>query len=56
MSPHDAARLTSYVQQNSPHILHQLMGPGGLLSSPQAKMAAAGIVSLAAKQFIERLR
>lgn len=52
MTPQDAARLTSYAQQNSPNILHQLMGPGGLLSSPQAKMAAAGIVSLAAKQIL----
>jgi hypothetical protein len=52
MSPRDAARLTSYAQQSNPHILHQLMGPGGLLSSPEAKMAAAGIVSLAAKQIL----
>lgn len=52
MSPSDAARLTSFAQQNSPNILHQLMGPGGLLASPEAKMAAAGIVSLAAKQIL----
>jgi hypothetical protein len=41
MSARDAARLTSYAQQSNPNILHQIMGPGGLLASPEATMAAA---------------
>ncbi len=52
MSPHDAARLTSYAQQQNPDILHQIMGPGGPLGSTGAKLAVAGIAALAAKQIL----
>ena len=50
MSPQDGARLTGYVQQQSPDILHQIMGPGGPLGSTGAKLAVAGIAALAARQ------
>ncbi len=50
MSPQDAGRLTGYAQQQSPDILHQIMGPGGPLGSTGAKLAVAGIAALAARQ------
>lgn len=46
MSPQDAARLTSYAQQQQPGMLQQLM------SNPMAKMAVAGVVAYAAKQML----
>jgi hypothetical protein len=52
MSPQDAARVTSYAQQQAPDVLHQVFGPGGVLSSPVAQMAVAGLVALAAKHFL----
>lgn len=52
MSPQDAARLTGYAQQQSPDILHQIMGPGGPLGSTGAKLAVAGIAAVAAKQLL----
>ena len=52
MSPQDAARLTSYAQQQNPDILHQIMGPGGPLGSTGAKLAVAGIAAIAAKQLL----
>jgi hypothetical protein len=52
MSPQDAARLTSYAQQQNPDILHQILGPGGPLGSTGAKVAVAGIAALAAKQIL----
>ena len=45
MSAQDAARLTSYAQQQ-PGLLQQVMG------NPAAKMAVAGLVSYAAKQML----
>lgn len=52
MSPQDAARLTSYTQQNQPDLLQQIMGPGGPLGSTGAKLAVAGIAAVAAKQLL----
>lgn len=52
MSPHEGARLTSYVQQQQPGLLQQVMGPGGPLGSTGAKMAVAGVVAYAAKQML----
>lgn len=52
MSPRDAARVTSFAQQQSPDLLHQIMGPGGPLGSTGAKVAVAGIAALAAKQIL----
>ena len=52
MSPRDAARVTSFAQQQNPDLLHQIMGPGGPLGSTGAKVAVAGIAALAAKQIL----
>ncbi|HZS75381.1 MAG TPA: hypothetical protein VFA41_02105 [Ktedonobacteraceae bacterium] len=52
MSPQEAARLTSYTAQQSPDLLHQVLGPGGPLGSTGAKLAVAGIAALAAKQLL----
>ena len=46
MSPQEAARLTTYGQQQQPGMLQELMG------NPAAKMAVAGLVSYAAKQML----
>lgn len=46
MSPQEAARLTTYAQQQQPGMIQQLMG------NPAAKMAVAGLVSYAAKQML----
>ncbi len=52
MSPQEAARLTSYAQQQNPDILHQVFSPGGPLGSTGAKLAVAGIAAIAAKQIL----
>ena len=52
MSPQEGARLTGYVQQQQPDLLHQVMGPGGPLGRPGAKLAVAGIAAFAAKQML----
>ncbi|HEY6409301.1 MAG TPA: hypothetical protein VIY29_17715, partial [Ktedonobacteraceae bacterium] len=52
MSPQEGARLTSYVQQQQPDLLQQVMGPSGPLGSTGAKMAVAGVVAFAAKQML----
>ncbi len=52
MSPQEAARLTTYAQQQNPDILHQVLGPGGPLGSTTAKLAVAGLAALAAKQVL----
>ncbi len=52
MSPQEGARLTGYVQQQQPDLLHQVMGPGGPLGRPSAKLAVAGIAAFAAKQML----
>ena len=52
MSPQQAAQVTGYTQQQQPDLLHQVMGPGGPLGSTGAKLAAAGVLALAAKQFL----
>ncbi len=52
MSPQEGARLTGYVQQQQPDLLHQVMGPGGPAGRPGAKLAVAGIAAFAAKQML----
>ena len=52
MSPQDAARMTTYAQQQRPDVLHQVLGPGGPLGSTGAKLAVAGIAAFAAKQML----
>lgn len=46
MTPQEAARLTSYAQQQHPGLFQQVM------SNPAAKMAVAGLVAYAAKQML----
>ena len=52
MTPDEAARMTTYAQQQHPDLLQQILGPGGALSSPWAKMAVAGLAAVAAKQIL----
>jgi hypothetical protein len=52
MSPSEGARMTGYVQQQNPDLLHQIMGPGGPLGSTGAKLAIAGVAAFAAKQLL----
>ncbi len=52
VSPQEGARLTSFVQQQQPGLLQQVMGPGGPPGSTGAKMAVAGVVAFAAKQML----
>src|SRR5262249_49181567 len=52
MSPSEGARLTSYVQQQHPDFLHQIMSPGGPLGSTGAKLAVATIAAFAAKKLL----
>ena len=52
MSPSEGARMNSYVQQQNPDFLHQIMGPGGPLGSTGAKLAVAGIAAFAAKKLL----
>jgi hypothetical protein len=52
ISPRDAARLTSFAQEQYPDILHQIMGPSGPLGSTGAKLAVAGVAALVAKQLL----
>ncbi|HLG61387.1 MAG TPA: hypothetical protein VKY19_05610 [Ktedonosporobacter sp.] len=47
-----SSRLTGYVQQRDPDILHQVLGPNGPLGSTGAKLAVAGLAALAAKHFL----
>jgi hypothetical protein len=42
----------TYVQQQQPDLLHQVMGPDGPLGSAGSKLAVAGIVAFAAKQML----
>lgn len=46
MSPQEAARLTSYAQQQHPDLIQQVMG------NPAARAAVAGLVSYAARQML----
>ena len=50
-TPQNLATATQYAAQN-PDILSKIMGPGGALSSPLAKMALAGGLAFAAKSFL----
>jgi len=38
--------------QQQPDILHQILGPGGALSNPLAKVAVAGLAAVAAKHLL----
>ena len=38
--------------QQQPDMLHQVLGPGGMLGNPMAKMAVAGLAAVAAKNIL----
>ena len=46
------ARGTTRVQQEQPDLLGGLLGPGGMLGSPIAKAALAGIAAVAAQRYL----
>lgn len=50
-TPQNLATASQYAAQN-PDILSSVMGPGGALNSPLAKMALAGGLAFAAKSFL----
>ena len=50
--PDALARMTAGVQQQRPDLLGQMFGEGGMLSSPFAKAALAGIAAMAAQKFL----
>ena len=50
--PGALARGTTRVQQEQPDLLGGLLGKGGMLSSPIAKAALAGIAAVAAKRYL----
>jgi hypothetical protein len=54
VSPEQLAAMHQQAQQNNPDMLHQLFSPGGLLGSPGAKAAVAGIAAFAAKRIISQ--
>jgi hypothetical protein len=45
MGPQDLSRLTSYVQQQRPGAMGQILQPGGLLSNPMVGMALSAALS-----------
>jgi hypothetical protein len=57
MDPNNPAQMAQGFQQmgqQQPDMIGQLLGPSGLVSSPTAKMALAGIAGLAANQMLQR--
>ena len=51
-NPNQMAQSFQQMGQQKPELLGQLLGPGGLMSSPLAQMALTGIAGLAAKQMM----
>jgi len=52
--PQQMAQSFQQMGQQRPDLLGQLLGPGGLMSSPMAKMALTSIAGLAAGQMLQR--
>ncbi len=52
-SPRNYAKAGQYISQQ-PDLLHQVLGPGGALSSPVAKMVLAGALAMAGNQLSHR--
>jgi hypothetical protein len=50
MGPQDLSRLTSYVQQQRPGALGQILQPGGLMSNPMVGMALSAALSYGLSQ------
>jgi len=51
-NPQQMAQDFHQVAQQQPDMLHQILGQGGALSNPMAKMAVAGLAAVAAKHFL----
>jgi len=52
--PQQMAQDFHQAAQQQPDMLHQLLGQGGALGNPMAKVAVAGIAAMAAKHFLGR--
>lgn len=50
--PRQMARMARQAQQQQPDLLQQVLGPGGALSNPLAKMALAGVTAMAAQKLM----
>lgn len=46
--PRDMGNMVQQAQQQQPDLLSQIMGPGGAMSNPMAKMAMAGVAAMVA--------
>jgi hypothetical protein len=53
-NPQQMAQNFQQMGQQRPDLLGQLLGPGGLMSNPMAKMALTSIAGLAANQMLQR--
>jgi hypothetical protein len=52
-TPQNFAKTGQYISQQ-PDLLHKILGPGGALSSPIAKMVLAGALAMAGNQLSRR--
>ena len=53
-NPQQMAQSFQQMGQQRPDLLGQLLGPGGMMSSPMAKMALTSIAGLAANEMLQR--
>ncbi len=51
-SPAQMGGMVRQAQQQQPDLLQQVLGPGGALSNPVAKMAMAGVAAMAAQRLM----
>lgn len=52
--PRQMAQMMGRARQQQPDLISQVMGPGGMLSNPLAKMALAGVTAAAAQKLMGR--
>lgn len=50
--PRDMGGMIQQAQRQQPDLLQQVMGPGGAMSNPMAKMAMAGVAAMAAQRMM----
>ncbi len=46
------AQMFGQARQQQPDLISQVMGPGGMMSNPLAKMAMAGVTAYAAQRLM----
>lgn len=51
-TPAQMGQMARQAQQQQPDLLQQVLGPGGALSSPLAKVAMAGVAAIAAQKMM----